>query len=164
MSKNQKNNIDRLLRLISHFPFDDKEELSALLKGHLLIEELVIEIVNKKVCRSESLVNFKFYQYLSVAKSLESNKKKYWIWESCEKLNSIRNKISHKLEPTDIDKTKSEFIILIDDNDKDYPKPVSSGMEPFSDAIVRLHMAMTHYLNTCRQINENKYNRVAKSF
>ena len=122
-----KNNLKNKLvpeigRLIKHFPYQANDDLSIILKGHLLIEDLLVRYVKKKLKNPDKLGNFKFYHFLCLAKALEDKTENNWIWDACEKLNNIRNKLAHHLEHTAIDNLKKDIITIIKKETPEFPK------------------------------------------
>jgi hypothetical protein len=80
----------------------DTGDLSLIvLKGHLLIEEMLIDIRNKLLPHAEYLdsVNVRFYQLLSVVRSAIESKHDHKSWDLIIEFNRLRNKLIHNLEP-----------------------------------------------------------------
>ena len=82
-----------------------------ILKGHLLIEEQVRQIINERVKTPESLrdANLDSHQAICLAEAFYSEEHKY-IWDAVKKLNKLRNKIAHKTEPTGLDDRLDDFV------------------------------------------------------
>lgn len=81
-----------------HFNTVD-EQAQILLKGHLLIEEKLYDIISNFVFHPDLLEKAKlgFYQKLHLARSFSLDEYNSSIWELILSLNSLRNKIAHKL-------------------------------------------------------------------
>jgi hypothetical protein len=81
-----------------HFNTVD-EQAQILLKGHLLIEEKLYDIISNFVFHQDALEKAKlgFYQKLHLARSLSLDESKNSMWELVLAVNSLRNKIAHKL-------------------------------------------------------------------
>ncbi len=101
-----------LVRHQSHFP--SGAELSIqVLKGHLLVEELVRELVRARLPHSAALegdsgASFTCHQMICLAQAIAPNSNALpWVWRAAKKLNNIRNKLAHRLDytilQTDID-------------------------------------------------------------
>lgn len=89
-----------VFRYDKHMP--DTGDLSLIvLKGHLLIEEMLIDIRNKLLPHAEYLdsVNVRFYQLLSVVSSAIESKHDHKSWDLIIEFNRLRNKLIHNLEP-----------------------------------------------------------------
>jgi len=81
-----------------HFNTVD-EQAQILLKGHLLIEEKLYDIISNFVFHPDALEKAKlgFYQKLHLARSLSLDESNSSMWELVLAINSLRNKIAHKL-------------------------------------------------------------------
>jgi hypothetical protein len=128
------------LRLLSHLPVGNDQTLT-ILKGHLLIEELVREMIDSKlkVPLSHSKIRFEFDQCLVIAKSLSGDKFEDWVWQAMRKLNKLRNDLAHNLEPKGFNDRVTDFISFIESN-----REVNIGREstfgPLQWAIVSLYI------------------------
>lgn len=83
------------------------------LKGHLLIEEMLNDILYNSSALPKYIDEAKlsFYQKVMIARSFDpkgdaSNE----LWRSLEVLNSLRNQLAHHLEPKDIEDRIDKFI------------------------------------------------------
>lgn len=87
-----------------------------LLKGHLLIEELLRDIVLAKVARPEVIdasnaPSFSCSQVICLAEALcPSDPDGAWIWEAVRKLNAARNKLAHRLDYKILNDDVGKFI------------------------------------------------------
>ena len=101
-----------LSRFISHLPLDSTDRVTVLLKGHLLVEELLKEYVNSKFQKPEMLKDARltFHQVLCIARAFSSDSSNEKLWLSIEKLNGLRNKLAHSLEPKDLEIKIEEFV------------------------------------------------------
>ena len=84
------------------------------LKGHLLAEELLTEYISTRLPHFEHLQidrnHWGFANKLELAASVSSNQHHdVWVWGALKKLNSLRNKLSHGLEPTGLDQSVQDF-------------------------------------------------------
>ncbi|MEZ8193116.1 MULTISPECIES: hypothetical protein [unclassified Vibrio] len=89
-------------RFMEHFPFDADMTLQ-ILKGHLLIEEHIREIVKLQLPHSSALngndgASYDCHQMICLAEAItpESDKTP-WVWKALKKLNKLRNYLAHKL-------------------------------------------------------------------
>lgn len=91
------------------------EESLLILKGHLAIEELLLEIVQSIVGSDDNLEDARltFHQKRILAKAGADRNIKDPVWKILETLNSLRNDIGHNLEPSKsgglIEKLKSQL-------------------------------------------------------
>ncbi|WP_445364413.1 hypothetical protein ACJJIQ_09140 [Microbulbifer sp. ANSA003] len=115
MSENDKIGVDRILELL---PFGEDKAL-VILKGHLLIEELITEILKIKLQHNPLAINdrtlerWRFRQKLEIFWALAGSELPVFVWQSIAKLNSIRNKMAHSLEPAEIDIKIAAFTLGI---------------------------------------------------
>lgn len=90
----------RYLRLEEHLPESDDPTLITL-KGHLLVEEILEEII-LHYCRAPEVlsdVEIAYFLKLRFAEALIGPKgAPKFVWEMAGALNSLRNELSHKLD------------------------------------------------------------------
>lgn len=75
------------------------------LKGHLLMEEILYEMVSIKLVNPTYLpkVNLRFYQLLHMARALyPADSKSDLLWEAVVSINRLRNHLAHHLEPDNL--------------------------------------------------------------
>jgi hypothetical protein len=102
----------RLDRFVSLLPIIEDATL-IVLKGHLLIEEMLNDILYNSIALSKYIDEAKlsFYQKIMIARSLDpKGDASNGPWESLVSLNSLRNQLAHHLEPKDIDDRIDKFI------------------------------------------------------
>lgn len=99
------------------FPIKNDDEALIYLKAHLLVEQLLIAIVSKKVKHPKMINEYKYKQYLCLNRAFDDNIHS-WVWSACDMLNSIRNKLAHSLEPTGLEKSQEKFLNIIEKNAK----------------------------------------------
>lgn len=106
-------------RFMSHVPEDSSDITLPILKAHLLAEELLSDYISSKVGHPEHLClannHWGFKNKVELASSLANNEHHdVWVWTALKKLNTLRNKLSHGLEPknlaTTIDIFKSSVV------------------------------------------------------
>lgn len=107
-------NAEAILRLAKHLPSVDDMTL-IVLKGHLLIEEQLISILESTLQYPKALdeVRMTFAHRLSLVKALKYRDENSWVWEAIGKLNSIRNDLAHKLEPSKLNEKVEDFFSFI---------------------------------------------------
>ena len=93
--------IEASKRYYKHLPPADDMTL-LLLKGHLLIEELIHRLVEGKLAKPGALKTAKLEtnDWICLAEALLHDQAPNWLWDALRKLNGIRNKLAHNLEPT----------------------------------------------------------------
>jgi hypothetical protein len=115
---------DAFGRFMKHMPAPGSEIVAAVLKAHLLVEEQVWGIVATRLNLSESLRKafsnkFDFSELLLIAQAAvpQEDIEIYdagWVWAAVEKINGLRNRIAHDLEPAGTDdkfKDIADFVL-----------------------------------------------------
>jgi hypothetical protein len=83
---------------------DDLSQI--ILKGHLVIEEIMTEAITRFVFHSEIAKEAKlqFHQKLTICRAISVREENNPMWELVAKINSLRNHLSHSLN--DHERTK----------------------------------------------------------
>src|SRR5712691_6947445 len=95
--------LDPLDSLHRHLDQTDDPTL-LILRAHLLVEERLRDVL-ARVCRSPddlSAVKLSFYQVLGVCRAVVGRQDDP-AWDFVARLNEVRNKMAHHLEPGDLD-------------------------------------------------------------
>lgn len=98
-------------RFFDHFPKGDMALIA--LKGHLLIEEAINDLLSRlvKVPAALEKARLSFYQKVCIAQSITDDVQgDPFFWRSVIRVNTIRNKYAHKVEPADINEEISHFL------------------------------------------------------
>jgi len=97
--------VNAKLRVVKHLPPDGDLSL-IVLKGHLLVEELLFILVRSAVKYTEAIsaANLSFYNLASIAKALFYEGHLGPVWDAIFELNTLRNTLAHNLEPPDLEK------------------------------------------------------------
>lgn len=88
--------------------------VSVVLRGHLVIEELLYYVIQSHFPSPEHLdsARLRFPQLVALARSLEKiSVVPAQIWDSLLRLNSLRNSLAHNLEPSNLTKQISDFVL-----------------------------------------------------
>lgn len=95
-----------------------KDPILCILKGHLLIEEQLFELIKLKSIKPDALKDSKltFYQKLCIVEALYRTSKTKWYYNATKKLNKLRNDLSHALEPKGFDKRLRSFLDEVENN------------------------------------------------
>ena len=104
----------RFLKLLPH----GKDSVLIVLKSHLLIEELLRRVIAERVKRPEAIqsVSFECAHVLALAEALCANEIEPWVWTTLGKINELRNKIAHHLEPPGLEKRMENIVFLVKKN------------------------------------------------
>jgi hypothetical protein len=102
---------EKHIELAKIFGEIDRESL-VVLKGHLLIEESLNFIIENFVHHSDFInkANLSFYQKLNIARSMSLSEEENSMWLLIEKINTLRNDFSHRLES---DKRESKIQVIV---------------------------------------------------
>ena len=89
---------DHFVNMIAQLESDD--EALIVLKGHLVIEERITATIEKFVFHPEHLENARltFAHKIAIARSMSLDESDSPMWGGIEKLNALRNKLSHSLD------------------------------------------------------------------
>lgn len=102
-------NVVPLLRLVRLLPSNDLTLI--VLKGHLLIEEQLVSLIERKMKRPAALgTRFNFSQRLCLVKAMYYMIENGWVWTSIEKLNNVRNHLAHDVEAKNLGGKAEDFI------------------------------------------------------
>ncbi len=105
---------DKSLRFIELMPLGEDQVLTVL-KGHLIIEELLTELLKIKLEQSGNPLginigsNTMFAQKLNLYWAIAQRDIEFDVWVYLKELNSIRNKMAHAIEPRGIDEKIKSF-------------------------------------------------------
>lgn len=120
-----KKHTEALARFFEKLPHGN-DIMLVILKGHLLLEEQVREIVDERLINPTSLRDARLscHQMICLAEALCPKDVEPIIWESAKKLNKLRNDIAHKLDHKGLDDQVANFV-----------KMFPSGFEDTSDSL-----------------------------
>ena len=100
-----------IMKCYDHLP--EPENLEAtILKGHLLVETRLKEYIDKKLPNPQGcdLDRFKFSQLIEIAHGLCSSPQHDNLWQSIQKLNTLRNRLSHELDDVRFTSALEDFL------------------------------------------------------
>ena len=98
-----------------HYPFEGDLTLQVL-KGHLLVEEILREIFEMMLPHPKALsgskgASFDCHQIICLVESITPNSQAMpWVWVSAKKLNNIRNDLAHQLNPKGLSDKVNDLI------------------------------------------------------
>lgn len=121
-----------------------------LLKGHLLVEELLESYVESRVPhpRHLSRARFTFQQRLVLAQALHALPEAFgygWVWGAARKLNSLRNQMVHNVAPQGFDRQVDIFASSIE---RRLPFPLAGGEDDPEYRLAKFGM-MVSVLGLC---------------
>jgi len=137
-----------LMRFMKHFPLRTQDVSLTVLKGHLLTEELLREFINDKVKHPSHVrdAGLRYIQCVHVARAFSLNPED-WVWDALVRLNAIRNKLSHALEPDGLDDAVSSLLQLVRHHDpREIPDELRGLFTPLGMAVFSMHAALSAQL------------------
>lgn len=110
-NKRQLDAFRRFLKLLPH----GKDSDLVILKGHLLIEEQLKEIIRQRLPNPSALdiTKMNCHQAICLAQALLPKGHQEEFWRATKKLNELRNNIAHRLTPEEREVKISEFVSCI---------------------------------------------------
>ena len=101
----------RFLELLPH----GKDIDLVILKGHLLIEEQVKEIIRQKLPNPDAINidRMSCHQAICLAQALLPIGHEEEFWGAAKKLNELRNNIAHKLSPEEREQKIDKFVACV---------------------------------------------------
>ena len=91
----------------------------SILRAHLAFEEMLRDYIDRKVKHPSALKGSRlnFSQILSISMALSQNiEPTSWHWTALNKLNKVRNSLSHEIEPLSISNEVEKLINFIYDS------------------------------------------------
>ena len=115
--KPEKKVYESFQRFTEFMPYEAENDL-LILKGHLLVEELLSELIQHFLSKGNPLnikleKNIMFSQKLNLCWALMRNNIDDQLWDNLKKLNLLRNSMSHSLEPKDFNEKIEKFITAV---------------------------------------------------
>ncbi|WP_445364412.1 hypothetical protein ACJJIQ_09135 [Microbulbifer sp. ANSA003] len=143
-------------RLLSYLP-SDKDQVLVVLKGHLLLEELITEILQEKLRQiEENPLGVKVTDRWMFSKKLEA----LWLlvneewfdydWKALKELNEIRNKMAHCLEPKGIEEKIDRFRTAVSSAWDESNAPSKGLIPQLRPAIALLWIRLHSYQRSLR--------------
>uniref|UniRef100_UPI004047FF57 hypothetical protein n=1 Tax=Aliarcobacter sp. TaxID=2321116 RepID=UPI004047FF57 len=112
---------DKFLNELKHV--DDTAQI--ILKGHLVIEDLMNESIKNFVFHAENIEEAKlqFHQKILLCKSMSTSNNKHNMWNLLKHINNVRNSLSHSL---DKDRRNKVIKALQSNYDQEFDKETRS--------------------------------------
>jgi hypothetical protein len=88
-------------RFVNRLPHGRDIDL-VILKAHLLMEEQINAILRERLQNPDMLLReekFESYYRIRLAQSFFEPEYEPWVWETLVKLNSLRNRVAHNIDP-----------------------------------------------------------------
>lgn len=132
-----------LASLVRHLPHYQEPATLILLKGHLLVEELLRGYIDRRLPNPSAFKHdqFLFAKILLLCRALSPPKMKTWAFDAAKKLNDIRNEIAHELEPEELQGKLEDLVKFVEQHASD------SVFPPKDRGEARLYMAISDLHN-----------------
>lgn len=129
MTADLRNIVDVKLRVIQHLPDGDLSLI--VLKGHLLIEELLYTIVKGAFKHPESVdqAGLRFYQLAHVARAIAYEDSLRPVWDAILAINTLRNTFAHDLETKKLEANLRQFAHAVAGNNAEAERAVLADPE-----------------------------------
>ena len=119
------------LKFEKHFPAEGDLTLQVL-KGHLLVEEILRELFIMQLPYSQALkgnggTSFNCHQVICLVEAMMIHSQRHpWVWQAAKKLNNIRNDLAHQLSPKGLEGKVDGLIAFVK---KENPKLIEEANE-----------------------------------
>jgi len=122
----------------------DADELTVVLKGHLLIEEQLRAITRVLMANPQYFdkARLTFANALQLARAVAGHFNKGACWSAAEKLNSLRNQLAHQAEPSTPAELYEPFFSVCES------EPVWSGARPMPRGVLKLRIYISYIWST----------------
>ncbi len=149
-----------LSKFIEHFPQGSELTLQVL-KGHLLVEEILRELFIMQLPYSKALkgnggTSFNCHQIICLVEAMTAHSQSIpWIWVAAKKLNNIRNSLAHQLSPKGLEDKVADLIAFVK---KENPElKVVAKEEGLSEGhdLIMIVLAMCSCLSSLKPIVAN---------
>ncbi len=129
--------------LLRHLPHYHESATLILLKGHLLVEELLRGYIDRQLPNSLAFKHdqFPFAKVLMLCRALTPPKIKSWAFDAAKKLNDVRNEVAHEFESAELEAKVESFVQFVEQHAKD------SIFPPKERGEARLYMAVSDLHN-----------------
>jgi len=129
MAEDIRNLVDLQLRVIQYLPQGDLSLI--VLKGHLLIEELLYTIVKGAVKHPESVedARLRFSQLACLARAIAYEDRLRPVWDAVLAINTLRNMFAHDLDTKKLETNLRLFARAVVGNNADAERAVLADPE-----------------------------------
>lgn len=141
---------EKYLEFLTHLPASASDKALVALKGHLLVEQALKDFICKRVAKPERIrmSQTPFPALICFASSLDDGDSMNWVWRAAEKLNTVRNKLSHNLSPGRIEELEQDFISYVRVNDGEMAvaiDEVGGGYDDLALSIFQIYDRISSY-------------------
>lgn len=132
----------RFLKMLPH----GKDTDLVLLKGHILIEEQVRLLIDRRLRNPVAIVDGRLecHQCICLAQSFFPHDFEPWLWSALKKLNKMRNDIAHQSDPTGLQDRIDAWVASVPSGLHDHP----NKMERFELTLWSLFDAVSELVDS----------------
>lgn len=115
--------LEGLSRFAKHLPAEQTFPVAlVVLRGHILIEEELREVVRAKFLKPKvhDLRKSKYYRLLRRAQTLYGDQLPEWKWRVAQEFNDLRNSLAHQLEDETVEPRIERVLKLYRANDEGF--------------------------------------------
>ena len=145
------------LRIEKHFP-DGADLTLQVLKGHLLVEELLRDIFELLLAHPEAMqgsrgTRLECHQIICLVQAMtKHSSSEPWFWDAAKRLNGIRNDLAHSLEPKSLDEKVASLITFVTHDNPVVKSILDSLATPQGMEFKAVILAMCGSLSTLKEI------------
>ena len=128
----------------------EKDIILIALKGHLLLESLLDQIIETILPNPQYIKNqnFMFYKKVLLARAMSWDKHKIKMWDLILTVNSLRNELSHYLESKKLDNKIKNVVQKFKETDPTHPLLKNYKSKNFEDQLKVMIMYLAGFLNS----------------
>lgn len=147
-----------ICKLASNLPMVN-DMILQLLKGHLIIEEILRELLQLRLQNPEALrgkhgASFDCHQVICLVESLHcTEKERQWVWVASKKLNRIRNSLAHNLQPNGLNEQAIGFISFVTKSSPHFTEIKKGSELPLHTQIFMSITVLTTALSSLKKLN-----------
>ena len=110
-----------MARMLEHLPHHQDSAVLILLKGHLLVEELLRGYIDRTLSNPSAFDHrqFTFARILMLCRAQTPSAATSWGFDAAKKLNDVRNEIAHELDATELQAKLEAFVSLVEQHATD---------------------------------------------
>jgi hypothetical protein len=152
-----KSSLQYFENLKKHLPIV-KDPTVIILRGHLLIEDLLQSLIDEKLTGPKAIqdARFTFYQKLCLCRGFYGSVNDD-LWKTIETLNKLRNTISHKLpDETLLQKIDPVLKILFPSDYSDIPNDIYSKSKALRKGIIFQCARLYGFLEVVKAVKNDK--------
>ena len=149
-------------KLKSHLPVI-KDPTVVILRGHLLIEELLEELIAASLSDATAIrdARFTFFQKLCLCRGLIGTANEDGLWKPIEALNALRNIISHRLPDEALSKKLDSVLkVFFPDDHDEIPNDIYSKSKALRKGIIFHCAHLSGYVEGLKSTSNHRMQRI----